>query len=165
MKMTANDRTANGIWQFSYNSQLYTFTINPFFANAMQYGSNSPDYDGIQSATVTVLEDGFEVQVNAKEAMPGENGKEYEIRSAEQLQYFNWNYKTGTATKILDTTDDVELVDKYSYLGYMTGNDAPVSADYNWIQSHDVDANMTSAPDGGNVFFTQIGSMYDENGV
>ena len=31
--------------------------------------------------------------------------------------------KTGTATKILDTTDDVELVDKYSYLGYMTGND------------------------------------------
>lgn len=161
MKMTANDRTANGIWQFSYNSQLYTFTINPFFANAMQYGSNSPDYDGIQSATVTVLEDGFEVQVNAKEAMPGENGKEYEIRSAEQLQYLNWNYKTGTATKILDTTDDVELVDKYSYLGYMTGNDAPVSADYNWIQSHDVDANMTSASDGGNVFFTQIGSMYD----
>ena len=161
MKMTANDRTANGIWQFSYNSQLYTFTINPFFANAMQYGSNSPDYDGIQSATVTVLEDGFEVQVNAKEAMPGENGKEYEIRSAEQLQYLNWNYKTGTATKILDTTDDVELVDKYSYRGYMTGNDAPVSADYNWIQSHDVDANMTSAPDGGNVFFTQIGSMYD----
>lgn len=161
MKMTANDRTANGIWQFSYNSQLYTFTINPFFANAMQYGSNSPDYDGIQSATVTVLEDGFGVQVNAKEAMPGENGKEYEIRSAEQLQYLNWNYKTGTATKILDTTDDVELVDKYSYLGYMTGNDAPVSADYNWIQSHDVDANMTSAPDGGNVFFTQIGSMYD----
>lgn len=161
MKMTANDRTANGIWQFSYNSQLYTFTINPFFANAMQYGSNSPDYDGIQSPTVTVLEDGFEVQANAKEAMPGENGKEYEIRSAEQLQYLNWNYKTGTATKILDTTDDVELVDKYSYLGYMTGNDAPVSADYNWIQSHDVDANMTSAPDGGNVFFTQIGSMYD----
>ena len=161
MKMTANDRTANGIWQFSYNSQLYTFTINPFFANAMQYGSNSPDYDGIQSATVTVLEDGFEVQVNAKEAMPGENGKEYEIRSAEQLQYLNWNYKTGTATKILYTTDDVDLVDKYSYLGYMTGNDAPVSADYNWIQSHDVDANMTSAPDGGNVFFTQIGSMYD----
>lgn len=161
MKMTANDRTANGIWQFSYNSQLYTFTINPFFANAMQYGSNSPDYDGIQSATVTVLEDGFEVQVNAKEAMPGENGKEYEIRSAEQLQYLNWNYKTGTATKTLDTEDDVEFVNKYPYLGYMTGNDAPVSADYNWIQSHDVDANMTSASDGGNVFFTQIGSMYD----
>lgn len=165
MKMTVNDRTANGIWQFSYNSQLYTFTINPFFANAMQYGSNSPNYDGIQSPTVTVLEDGFEVQANANEIMPGENGKEYEIRSADQLEYMNWNYKTGIATKTLDTADDVELVDKYPYLGYMTGKNAPVSADYNWIQSHDVDANMTSAPDGGNVFFTQIGSMYDENGV
>ena len=162
MKMTANDRTANGIWQFYYNSQLYTFTINPFFANAMQYGSSFPNYDGIQSSTVTVLEDGFEVQVNADEAMPGEKGKEYEIRSAEQLQYLNWNYyETGTATKTLDTAEDVELVDKYPYLGYMTGNEAPVSADYNWIQSHDVDANMTSASDGGNVFFTQIGSMYD----
>lgn len=161
MKMTANDRTANGIWQFYYNSQLYTFTINPFFANAMQYGSSFPNYDGIQSSTVTVLEDGFEVQVNADEAMPGEKGKEYEIRSAEQLQYLNWNYKTGTATKTLDTAEDVKFVDKYPYLGYMTGNDAPVSADYNWIQSHDVDANMTSAPDGENVFFTQIGSMYD----
>ena len=161
MKMTVNDRTANGIWQFNYNSQLYTFTINPFFANAMQYGSKSPDYDGIQSPTVTVLEDGFEVQANANEIMPGENGKEYEIRSAEQLQYLNWNYKTGTATKTLDTVYDVEFVDKYPYLGYMTGNDAPVSADYNWIQSHDVDANMTSAPVGGSIFFIQIGSMYD----
>ena len=161
MKMTANDRTANGIWQFSYNSQLYTFTINPFFANAMQYGSNSPDYDGIQSATVTVLEDGFEVQVNAKEAMPGENGKEYEIRSAEQLQYLNWNCETKNVVTTLNESTDVDHVDGYTYLGYMTGTDAPVSADYNWIQSHDVDANMTSAPDGGNVFFTQIGSMYD----
>lgn len=163
MKMTANDRTANGIWQFSYNSQLYTFTINPFFANAMQYGSNSPDYDGIQSPTVTVLEDGFEVQANANETMPGENGKEYEIRSAEQLQYLNWNYyKTGTATKTLDTAEDVELVDKYPYLGYMTGNEAPVSADYNWIQSHDVDADMTHD---GSRLFVQIGSLYDEKGT
>lgn len=163
MKMTANDRTANGIWQFCYNSQLYTFTINPFFANAMQYGSSFPNYDGIQSSTVTVLEDGFEVQVNADEAMPGEKGKEYEIRSAEQLQYLNWNYyETGTATKTLDTAEDVELVDKYPYLGYMTGNEAPVSADYNWIQSHDVDADMTHD---GSRLFVQIGSLYDEKGT
>lgn len=161
MKMTANDRTANGIWQFNYNSQLYTFTINPFFANAMQYGSSFPDYDGIQSSTVTVLEDGFEVQVNADEAMPGEKGKEYEIRSAEQLQYLNWNCETKNVVTTLNESTDVDHVDGYTYLGYMTGTDAPVSADYNWIQSHDVDANMTSAPDGGSIFFAQIGSMYD----
>ena len=132
MKMTANDRTANGIWQFNYNSQLYTFTINPFFANAMQYGSSFPDYDGIQSSTVTVLEDGFEVQVNADEAMPGEKGKEYEIRSAEQLQYLNWNYKTGTATKALDTAEDVGIVDKYPYLGYMKADGTGTDKYYKW---------------------------------
>ncbi len=130
--MTANDRTANGIWQFNYNSQLYTFTINPFFANAMQYGSSFPDYDGIQSSTVTVLEDGFEVQVNADEAMPGEKGKEYEIRSAEQLQYLNWNYKTGTATKALDTAEDVGIVDKYPYLGYMKADGTGTDKYYKW---------------------------------
>ena len=48
----------------SYNSQLYTFTINQRFLQmqAQDHGSNSPDYDGIQSATVTVLEDQLEVQ-------------------------------------------------------------------------------------------------------
>ncbi|MFR2214315.1 MAG: hypothetical protein ACLS61_11185 [Ruminococcus sp.] len=88
--------------------------------------------DGIQSSTVTVLEDGFEVQVNADEAMPGEKGKEYEIRSAEQLQYLNWNYKTGTATKALDTAEDVGIVDKYPYLGYMKADGTGTDKYYKW---------------------------------
>ena len=170
MTMTADDRTANGIWQFDYNGQRYTFTINPFFANAMQYGSTdiAPITSPVsaQSSAIAVYDEGgVEVSGSTSEVMPGKSENEYEIRSADQLQYLNWNCKTKNVVTTLNESNDVDNVDGYTYLGYMTRKNAPVSADYNWIQSHDVDANMTSAPDGGNVFFTQIGSMYDENGV
>lgn len=170
MTMTADDRTANGIWQFDYNGQRYTFTINPFFANAMQYGSTNiapiTSPASAQSAAIAVYDEGgVEVSGATSEVMPGASKKEYEIRSADQLQYLNWNCETKNIVTTLNESKDVKHVDGYTYLGYMTGKNDPVSADYNWIQSHDVDANMTSAPDGGNVFFTQIGSMYDENGV
>lgn len=170
MTMTADDRTANGIWQFDYNGQRYTFTINPFFANAMQYGSTNiapiTSPASAQSSAIAVYDEGgVEVSGATSEVMPGASKKEYEIRSADQLQYLNWNCETKNVVTTLNESKHVDHVDGYTYLGYMTGKNAPVSADYNWIQSHDVDANMTSAPDGGNVFFTQIGSMYDENGV
>ena len=170
MTMTADDRTANGIWQFDYNGQRYTFTINPFFANAMQYGSTNiapiTSPASAQSSAIAVYDEGgVEVSGATSEVMPGASKKEYEIRSADQLQYLNWNCETKNVVTTLNESKDVEHVDGYTYLGHMTGKNDPVSADYNWIQSHDVDANMTSAPDGGNVFFTQIGSMYDENGV
>ena len=166
MTMNADDRTANGIWQFDYNGQRYTFTINPFFANAMQYGSTNiapiTSPASAQSSAIAVYDEGgVEVSGATSEVMPGKSEKEYEIRSADQLQYLNWNCKTKNVVTTLNESADVANVDGYTYLGYMTGTNAPVSADYNWIQSHDVDANMTSAPDGGNVFFTQIGSMYD----
>ena len=170
MTMTADDRTANGIWQFDYNGQRYTFTINPFFANAMQYGSTNiapiTSPASAQSSAIAVYDEGgVEVSGATSEVMPGKSEKEYEIRSADQLQYLNWNCKTKNVVTTLNESADVANVDGYTYLGYMTGTNAPVSADYNWIQSHDVDANMTSALGGGTVFFTQIGSMYDENGV
>lgn len=170
MTMTADDRTANGIWQFDYNGQRYTFTINPFFANAMQYGSTNiapiTSPASAQSSAIAVYDEGgVAVSGATSEVMPGKSEKKYEIRSADQLQYLNWNCKTKNVVTTLNESADVANVGGYTYLGYMTGTNAPVSADYNWIQSHDVDANMTSAPDGGNVFFTQIGSMYDENGV
>ena len=170
MTMTADDRTANGIWQFDYNGQRYTFTINPFFANAMQYGSTNiapiTSPASAQSSAIAVYDEGgVEVSGATSEVMPGASKKEYEIRSADQLQYLNWNCETKNVVTTLNESKHVDHVDGYTYLGYMTGKNAAVSADYNWIQSHDVDANMTSAPDGGNVFFTQIGSMYDENGV
>lgn len=167
MTMTAGDRTANGIWQFDYNGQRYTFTINPFFANAMQYGSTdiapiTSPVSAQSSAIAVYYEGGVEVSGATSEVMPGKSEKEYEIRSADQLQYLNWNYQTKNAVTTLNTSADVQHVNGYTYLGSMTKDGSVTKIEYSWIQSHDVDADMTHD---GSRLFVQIGSLYDEMGA
>ena len=174
MKMTAKDRQANGQWSFDYRGQTYTFTINPFFANALQYGANSgrTAVQGVETQSLTILdEDGVEVQADTSYQMPGTSEKEaYEIRSADQLQYLNWNYNTGNAYTMIGDTNYIAQVTNYTYLGYAytkNSKNYSVNADYCWRQTHDVDAEMVHTAEGeaGKPKFTQIGSMYDEKGA
>lgn len=262
MTMTAKNRQANAEWTLQYNSMNYVFTISPFFANAMQYGGENTSAISVQS--IEVLDNGVEVQSDENLPMPGTAGNEYEIRSADQLQYMNWNYEAGDAVTTLNPNNYKSAVTAYTYLGCMsgeyrwTGTESPTqtkeeflaynnSCDayrsyktntsywefvkdssvntvytvitawnqkwhqygkrghtdykvteeklngywkwvgdtdtltktydsnsyeviryenkYNWIQSHDVDANMShSDTPGANKLFTQIGSLYDAKG-
>ena len=98
MKMTSG--AENGVWTLTETladktTKEYSFTLNPFFADAMQYGT--------ENSTET--------------PMPGETGNEYEIRSAEQLQYINWNSSTGDAITTLDSKNYNTYVNYYTYLG------------------------------------------------
>lgn len=168
MKMTRKDRQANGQWSFDYNGQTYTFTINPFFANAMQYGvdNGTTRVNAIASQSLTILdENGVEVQANASYPMPGTEENEYEIRSDDQLQYLNWNYNTENAYTMIVEGNYKAQVDKYPYLGYAYATTS-VNTKYYWMQTHDVDAEMvhTEVNQDSNLKFTQIGSMYDEKG-
>ena len=143
------------------------FTINPFFANAMQYGSTdiapiTSPVSAQSSAIAVYYEGGVEVSGATSEVMPGKSEKEYEIRSADQLQYLNWNYQTKNAVTTLNTSADVQHVNGYTYLGSMTKDGSVTKIEYSWIQSHDVDADMTHD---GSRLFVQIGSLYDEMGA
>ena len=117
MKMTSEDE--NGVWTLTDKiaNKTYSFTINPFFANAMQYGTKD---DGLGLA------------------MPGEDGNKYEIRSAQQLQYMNWNNKTGDAVTSLDASNYLKYVNHYTYLGQIlyseTGADK-TETEYIWTGS------------------------------
>ena len=171
MKMNSQDRRANGQWKFYYNGQTYTFTINPFFANSMQYGANDGTLSiaGVSSQSINVVDEyGFEVQADTYYPMPGTEDNEYEIRADDQLQYMNWNYKTGNAYTMLGADNYKQQVDKYPYLGYMydsktsPGGIKGQSAKYCWKQTHDVDAEMQHDKDG--LRFTQLGSMFDQLG-
>ena len=129
MKMKADDRTANGVWRFTYKEQRYTFTINPFFANAMQYGSDdgSAQAAGVTTMSLSVVdEDGFTADTEGVQAMPGTSGNEYEIRSDEQLQYINWNATTKNAYTALNADNYKSDVSGYTYLGYM------YTGEYRW---------------------------------
>ncbi len=145
MKMTAKNRNANGVWYFVYKENTYTFTINPFFANAMQYGSENAT--AVASQSLTILEDGAEVTDFQSYPMPGAEGKKYEIRSDDQLQYMNWNYNTGDAVTTLDGFNYTTNVDAYSYLGYMyTGEkstaDTVTGGYYKWTGENSPSENL-----------------------
>lgn len=177
MLMKANNRTANGIWQFKYKEQTYTFTLNPFFGNAMQYGSveeTGLEAKGVESQSLLVLEEETAVFSAASvEAMPGTADNQYSIRSADQLQYINWNYMTQDTKTSIDAENYTKNnMIGYTYLGYMypkvsgstDSNQINLEeAKYHWHQTHDVDADME--PLGSDKTFTQIGSLYDELGV
>lgn len=98
MRMKAKNRTPNGIWQFKYKEQTYTFTISPFFGDSMQYGSEKAtglEAKGVESQSLLILEEEAAIFSEALvEAMPGTADNQYSIRSADQLQYINWNYIT-----------------------------------------------------------------------
>lgn len=177
MRMKAKNRTPNGIWQFKYKEQTYTFTISPFFGDAMQYGSveaTGLEAKGVESQSLLVLEEETAAFSEAsEEAMPGTADNQYSIRSADQLQYINWNYITeDTKTSIGAENYKKNYMIGYSYLGYMypkvagstDGNNIYLEeAKYSWHQTHDVDADME--PLGIEETFTQIGSLYDERGA
>lgn len=130
MTMTVKNRQANAEWTLEYNSMDYVFTISPFFANAMQYGGENTSAISVQS--IEVLYNGVEVQSDENLPMPGTAGNEYEIRSADQLQYMNWNYNKANAVTVLDKTNYTEDVAAYTYLGYMSGNATKEQPYYRW---------------------------------
>ena len=166
MKMTSDE--ANGVLSLAdpKSGFTFTFTISPFFANAMQYGTKNAGEALAQELTV-LAEDGSVVTGTEALPMPGEEGRQYEIRSAEQLEYLNWNSKTGDAITTLEENNYLKNVNYYTYLGQMLGEN-PSKADgagatdgkISVQQTHDVDANMEP---GGEKLFTQIGSLYDIN--
>ncbi len=134
MKMTSG--AVNGVWsiQDPKSGKSYDFTISPFFANAMQYGVE--DTGEILAQELTVLaEDGSVVTGKEPLAMPGTDSNPYEIRSAAQLQYLNWNSKTGDAITMLDAENYLKTVNYYTYLGQMLGaegSQADGEKEYRW---------------------------------
>lgn len=155
-KMYLIDNKANGAWQLKYgngtDATVYTYTVNPFFANSMSLDSSE-----VQSKTT-----------KTGDVKPGANGNAYEIRSVSQLQFINWNFgKHNTSTSIVSQNkgDWYTFKDKYTYQVY--GDTRTVSGsgkELYWNQTHDLNASLEYSTLGKANNFTPIGSMYDNAG-
>ncbi len=150
-KDTQNSKgIANGTWTIKYNNnkdgeKTYTFEVCPFFANAFRF-SGSSDTSATSTTQVMMTE-------------PGTSGNQYEIRSAAQLQYINWNaYKKNATSDVVSQNDDYN--NYFTYLSYLNSRKSSSKdytyktekKEYYWLQSHDVDNNNES--------FTPIGSLF-----
>lgn len=153
-KMYLIGNNENGTWQLNYGNDatVYTYTVNPFFANSMSLDSS--EVQGKMTETGDVK--------------PGANGNAYEIRSVSQLQFINWNsVKHNTNTSILSQNkgDWNTFKDKYTYQVY--GDTRTVSGsgeEWYWNQTHDLNASSEYRTLGKDNNFTPIGSMYDNAG-
>lgn len=153
-KMYLIDNNANGIWQLGYGNDatVYTYTVNPFFANSMSLDSSEVQNKMTKTGDVK----------------PGANGNAYEVRSVSQLQFINWNSgKHNTSTSIVSQNkgDWYTFKDKYTYQVY--GDTHRVSGsgkELYWNQTHDLNASSEYSTLGKDKNFTPIGSMYDNAG-
>lgn len=155
-KMYLIGNNANGAWQLDYgigtDATVYTYTVNPFFANSM-----SLDSSAVQSK-----------KTETGDAKPGANGNAYEIRSVSQLQFINWNsgkHNTNTSIVSQNKGDWNTFKDKYTYQVYGDSNTVSESGEeWYWNQTHDLNASSEYRTLGKDNNFTPIGSMYDNAG-
>lgn len=162
-KMYLIGNNANGTWQLDYgngtDATVYTYTVNPFFANSMSLDSSAVQNKMIETGDVK----------------PGANGNAYEIRSVSQLQFINWNYGALDATtSILSPDWEKATIEQarnanpnrsyYTYLVYGEKDWTVRSLKYCWVQSHDVNASTEYAVLKKVNNFTPIGSMFDVGG-
>ena len=172
----------NGIFELRYANSNNTMTsyyyeISPFFANALQYRGTSGKDGSYGSGIESKASDGTVSDYNVTPGSASAN--QYEIRSAAQLQYINWNSDKDNVTTLLDATvygrANTEKANQsalssdqrtnatataFPYLGYAyytsgTSTAQHHSANYYWSQTHDLNANGAG--------FTSIGSVYDAN--
>ena len=129
----AND-SANGMIALSDSVQTYTYTISPFFANALSMTTDLSTTDTAAQQFINTT--------------PGLEENPYEIRSASQLQYINWN----SGTKSTDSLVTSSNYTTYNYLmncGSHTSSGNTVTKDnagnndrsnFVFQQSHDLNA-------------------------
>lgn len=146
---------ANGTWTLSMGGAVHQFTLSPFFANAFSY-------DGcMKNGTLQKPQDS--APFGKQTQPPGSKDNPYQIRSAMQLQYINWNARNhNTQTAVSATSSwngwsgDAQNT-YFPYLVYVSGNDQRTQGyNYYWEQSHDLD--YEGKKDGKP--FHPIGSMF-----
>lgn len=120
----------------------FEFTISPFFANAISFKTDLTTSDKDAQ--------------NYLNNIPGKSvANSYEIRSASQLQYINWNYKLENNYSLASTTNspsDGTYRGNFTYLmyaqkafnvnGVQSADEYMASRDFTFIQNHDINAEI-----------------------
>lgn len=135
-----SDSSPNGNITLTLDNKTksYSFDISPFFANAIYFNTE-----------LTTSETSAQKYLNSN---LGKSDNAYEIRSAEQLQYLNWNYDV----KNTNTYGTMDNRTQFTYLMYSKNPGRNIqSADdsnninkyFSFVQSHDINAQKS-----GNFF-------------
>ena len=144
------DADENGTWTLKYNDNTYTYSLCPFFAKSISLDSYTI---GTQETKMPGAKPGY-----------SENSEKgaYQVRSIQQLQYINWNWKNrNTTTSIAELSNNKNGHENvcFPYLLCETTKNAGQTErkPLYWSQTHDLDAAKESSV----TPYTPIGSMFD----
>ena len=158
--MHLSGSSVNGTWKLNYKDTAeYTYSVCPFFANAMSLDSYRTREDGLPNGTWSSQKQTGKVKPGHKEG-EDELDNSYEIRSVAQLQFINWNYGSLSTTHSI-TAQNGRYNSQFPYLIWGNNNNPTGNKrlDAYWKQTHDIDAYAE-----GITLYTPIGSMYDAAG-
>ncbi len=138
-----------------------TFALNPFFAEALavELPADGGQWEAAKDVpTFTRPDDGKGGQTKWSGA-PGGEAHPYGVRSIDQLQLIDWNWKTRNVdTRVTNTTDtnSSEHIQCFPYLssGGNTGK-------YVWKQTYDI---LSEKVDGKHKLYSPIAEYYDPSG-
>ena len=129
-----NEEKTTGTWTLNFQGNSYTYILSPFFANAISRDGATVKI-GITSSA------GIE---SDHSKTPGSTENSFEVRSAQQLQYINWNYAAKNCTTLMA----INTHQQFPFLQYATVTDttraqprSEVEAcrpPQTWTQTHDV---------------------------
>lgn len=135
-------RTAEGI---TSSERTLSYTISPFFADAISLNTNNINAVASNKGIDTTKADARYLNTN-----PGFGTNSYEIRSAQQLQYINWNSNTKSTSSLVSTNFDV--YSNFNYLMY---------ASITWQGSQTFD--NVNRKENSNLIFKQSHDLNAEN--
>ncbi len=136
-QIKGNIQNHAGTFTLKTNNVSVTFAINPQFADSMY-------------VDMTKVPRGLKLESGTSNKEPGTKENPFQVRCGLQLQEINW-YDTSYTDVVLGTTNGSYRAPRFPYLsGPMSENDATLSsANYCWIQTHDIDWIAE-----GNVYYT-----------
>ena len=129
-----NGEQTTGKWTLNFHGHSYSYILSPFFANAISR-------EGVAVKIGITSSAGIE---SDHSKLPGSSENSFEVRSAQQLQYINWNYAAKNCTTLMA----VNTHQQFPFLQYATVTDttraqprSEVEArrpPQTWTQTHDV---------------------------
>lgn len=139
----------NGSVTISYKDEdSRTFYISPFFGNALSMVVSESEYNNISNEAKPFFTTSNEYGRTSLgiNGVPGSSTNQYEIRSADQLQYINWNYNSKSSNNLVNSSN-------YQYFNYLlsTNNTSTATqtlsnagnasnANLCFLQTHDLNA-------------------------
>lgn len=159
----ANAAEPNGtltLFASSGQDVTVTFALNPLFADALAVELPGDKWTPAKDVPTFTRPDGGQKDQTKWSGAPGSGeARPYGVRSIDQLQLIDWNWRTRNVDTRVTNTTDANSPEHIQYFPYLSsgGN----TGKYVWKQTYDI---LSEKVDGKHKLYSPIAEYYDPSG-